>query len=64
MGNHAAVNPIAAKTQRRTGKPLRQIILAAAAVDADAFQQRAQPMPKLPAARRRRAGCTISRVPV
>jgi esterase/lipase superfamily enzyme len=42
MGNRGvlrAVNRIAAKAQRRTGKPFGQIILAAADVDADLFRQ-------------------------
>jgi esterase/lipase superfamily enzyme len=42
MGNRGvlrAVNRIAAKAQRRTGKPFGQIILAAADVDADVFRQ-------------------------
>src|SRR5690242_7882870 len=42
MGNRGvlrAVNRIAAKAQRRTGKPFGQVILAAADVDADVFRQ-------------------------
>jgi esterase/lipase superfamily enzyme len=42
MGNRGvlrAVNRIAAKARRRTGKPFGQIILAAADVDADLFRQ-------------------------
>jgi esterase/lipase superfamily enzyme len=42
MGNRGvlrAVNRIAAKAERRTGKPFGQIILAAADVDADVFRQ-------------------------
>jgi esterase/lipase superfamily enzyme len=42
MGNRGllrAVNRIAAKAQRRSGKPFGQVILAAADVDADVFRQ-------------------------
>jgi esterase/lipase superfamily enzyme len=42
MGNRGAlraVNRIAAKAQRRTGKPFGQVILAAADVDADVFRR-------------------------
>ena len=42
MGNRGvlrAVNRIAAKAERRTGKPFGQVILAAADVDADVFRQ-------------------------
>jgi esterase/lipase superfamily enzyme len=42
MGNRGvlrAVNRIAARAQRRTGKPFGQVILAAADVDADVFRQ-------------------------